>query len=457
MISLFNKIINFGTEGIEVDYKIAVVRISNIIALIFLAAGLIYGAISYYLAPELINVCFLLFIGSGIILLLNYLQMTDLSRFLLSLVISLDVAIYHGYIAQPGEPLFISIYLGQFVVALLPWIYTDIREKWLLTLTLIISFTIFLAQPWTNEFFSKEMDSSIFRESIFTIPTYSLSIIALLFCLYLLQIKNLNNEKRVNSLCSDIQLRNTDMEKQHSELLKTLEENKVVAEQEEKRNWIAKGISQIGDLLRGDINDRFYQKFTSTLVGFMKINQAGIYIVEEDDHEEKVIELKACYAFDRNKFLQKRIEIGQGLVGQCYLEKERIFLKEVPPTYIHITSGLGDANPKCILIVPLIHEENVEGIIELASFTVLKDHEIEFVEKLAESLAAFVASSRINLKTKILLEKFQQQSEELQAQDEEMRQNMEEMQATQEEIHRKEKEYVQRIEELEKALGINSK
>jgi transcriptional regulator with GAF, ATPase, and Fis domain len=187
----------------------------------------------------------------------------------------------------------------------------------------------------------------------------------------------------------------------------------------------------------------------------MHINQAGIYIVEEDDDEEKIIELKACYAFDRNKFLQKKIEIGQGLVGQCYLEKQRIFLKEVPDSYINITSGLGDATPKCVLIVPLVHEEKVEGIIELASFNILKEHEIEFVEKLAGSLAAYVAGNRINLKTKILLEKFQQQSEELQAQEEEMRQNMEEMQATQEEIYRKEKEYVQKIAELEMELEKN--
>ena len=128
-------------------------------------------------------------------------------------------------------------------------------------------------------------------------------------------------------------------------------------------------------------------------------------------------------------------------------------MKEVPPSYINITSGLGDATPKCILIVPLTHEENVEGIIELASFNVLQEHEIQFVEKLAESLASYVASNRINMKTKDLLARFQQQSEELRAQEEEMRQNMEEMQATQEEIHRKEKEYIQRIEELKKELG----
>ena len=455
MISLFNRIINFGTDAVEGTYKVGVVRISNIIALIFLLAGLAYGAISYYLAPELINVCIILFVGSAFILLINYLEMIDLSRLLLTLLISLDVAIYHGYIVQSGEPLIVSIYLGQFVVALLPWIFIDIRERWLLTFALLISLSIFIIQPWTNEYLEKEMDASIFRESIFTIPTYIFSIVALLFCMFLLQMKNLNNEKRVNKLFEDIQIRNKEVEQQQAELLETLEQNKKAAEAEEKRNWIAKGISQIGDLFRGEINDRFYQNLSSALVDFMKINQAGIYIVEDDDDEEKIIELKACYAFDRNKFLQKKIEIGQGLVGQCYLEKQPIFLKQVPDSYIHITSGLGDATPKCVLIVPLVHEEKVEGIIELASFNILKEHEIEFVEKLAGSLAAYVAGNRINVKTKILLEKFQQQSEELQAQEEEMRQNMEEMQATQEEIYRKEKEYVQKIAELEIELNKN--
>ncbi|MDZ7607054.1 MAG: GAF domain-containing protein [Cyclobacteriaceae bacterium] len=174
----------------------------------------------------------------------------------------------------------------------------------------------------------------------------------------------------------------------------------------------------------------------------------------EEEHGEKIIDLKSCYAFDRNKFLKKKIEIGQGLVGQCYLEKAPIFLKEVPESYLYITSGLGDAPPRCILLVPMIHENTVEGIIEIASLTVLSTYEIEFAEKFASLLASFVAGNRINQRTKTLLEKFQIQSEELRSQEEEMRQNMEEMQATQEEMHRKEQEYVQRITELENEIGL---
>lgn len=457
MISIVKKIYNLGTQEIKDDYKISVVRISNIIAFIFLMTGVIYGIISAYLAPQLINVCILLFVGSAVILLLNYLQMVDISRFALNLVISLDVAIYHGYIVQPGESLIVSIYIGQFVVAVMPWIYIDIREKWLLTSTLAITFLVLVAQPWTNEFLSIEMDSGIFRDKIFTIPTFTFSIAALLFCMYLLQNKNLNADIKSKKLLKDIQARNDEMKDQHAKLAETLEDNKLANEAEEKRNWIAKGTSEIGDLLRGDIDDKFYQHLVSEVVNFMKINQAGVYTVEEDEDQiagEKYIELKACYAFDRNKFLKKKIEIGQGLIGQCYLEKERLYLKEVPESYINITSGLGDATPRCILIVPLIHNEEVEGIIEIASFNEMEQHEIGFVEKLSETLAAYIANNRINLKTKHLLEQSQQQSEELKAQEEEMRQNMEEMQATQEEISGKEKEYVERIDVLEKELDI---
>lgn len=457
MISIVKKIYNLGTQEIKDDYKISVVRISNIIAFIFLMTGVIYGIISAYLAPQLINVCILLFVGSAVILLLNYLQMVDISRFALNLVISLDVAIYHGYIVQPGESLIVSIYIGQFVVAVMPWIYIDIREKWLLTSTLAITFLVLVAQPWTNEFLNIEMDSGIFRDKIFTIPTFTFSIAALLFCMYLLQNKNLNADIKSKKLLKDIQTRNDEMKDQHAKLAETLEDNKLANEAEEKRNWIAKGTSEIGDLLRGDIDDKFYQHLVSEVVNFMKINQAGVYTVEEDEDQiagEKYIELKACYAFDRNKFLKKKIEIGQGLIGQCYLEKERLYLKEVPESYINITSGLGDATPRCILIVPLIHNEEVEGIIEIASFNEMEQHEIGFVEKLSETLAAYIANNRINLKTKHLLEQSQQQSEELKAQEEEMRQNMEEMQATQEEISGKEKEYVERIDVLEKELDI---
>jgi hypothetical protein len=162
------------------------------------------------------------------------------------------------------------------------------------------------------------------------------------------------------------------------------------------------------------------------------------------------LEMTACYAYDRKKHFSKRIEVGQGLIGQCYLEKETIKLKDVPKDFVNITSGLGEDVPSFVAIVPILHDIQVVGVMEFALFRDLEDYQIEFLEKLGHNIASFFLANSMNIKTRELLNQSQMQMEQLRAQEEEMRQNMEELQATQEEMQRKEKEYIERISELEK-------
>lgn len=233
-------------------------------------------------------------------------------------------------------------------------------------------------------------------------------------------------------------------------LIKADEEDEKRNKEDEKRSWTNEGLAKFADILRQNNNNLeiLGTEIIINLISYLEANQGGIFILDDNNKENIHFNLLSAYAYDRRKFMEKHIELGEGLVGNCAIEKKTIFMIDIPQDYVEITSGLGSANPNCLLIVPLKVEENVLGVIEIASFKVLQDFEIEFVEKLAESIASTLSSVKINIKTSELLEHSQQQTEEMAAQEEEMRQNMEELQATQEEMRRKEDRLKGVIEEM---------
>ncbi|HOP04274.1 MAG TPA: PAS domain-containing protein [Tenuifilaceae bacterium] len=221
-------------------------------------------------------------------------------------------------------------------------------------------------------------------------------------------------------------------------MLKTAKENEQRKLQDEQRNWSTSGIAKFGDILRQNNNNLQFlsDSVIQNLVNYLNANQGGLFILNESDNTP-YLELISAFAFNRKKVKTKTIHVGEGLVGNCAIEKQTIYLKEIPEDYIEITSGLGDAPPSSLLIVPLKLEDKIFGVVELASFNEFQPHEIEFVEIIGESIASTLSAVKNNIRTNELLEQSQQQREEMAAQEEEMRQNMEEMQATQEEMARK--------------------
>jgi PAS domain S-box-containing protein len=228
---------------------------------------------------------------------------------------------------------------------------------------------------------------------------------------------------------------------------------KSVADDDKKRNWSNEGFALFGNILRSSEKEveEFSYQIISNLVKYLEANQGGLFILEEDA-KEPYLEMKAAFAYDKRKYDEKKIFVGQGLLGQVVLEKDIIYLDNAPNQYIQITSGLGHANPKHLLLSPLKVNNEVLGAIEIASFKPFEAHEIDFVEKISENIASTLAAVKVSKNTERLLEETRQYAEQMQAQEEEMRQNMEMLAITQDEMERNQRKLEEYKINLEKEV-----
>ena len=238
-------------------------------------------------------------------------------------------------------------------------------------------------------------------------------------------------------------------------LTKMRDQLKQFKKEEEKRLWSNEGLTKFSEIVRNHQQNlgELSNEIVRFLSKYLQAPQCGLFILN-DTEEKPYLELKACYAYDRKKFIERKIDIGIGLIGQTYLEGETTLLTKVPKGYTYITSGMGETSPSCVLILPMKYNDKIEAIIELASLKIFEEHEIAFLEKAGEFVAAAVQGVRTTERMHILLRSSQEQTEAMRAQEEEMRQNMEELYSTQEEVQRREQEASQRILQLEEEQKV---
>lgn len=224
-----------------------------------------------------------------------------------------------------------------------------------------------------------------------------------------------------------------------------------IAKQEKERNWSSEGLARFVEILRANSSNEAgrYDVLVFKLVKYLGANQGGLYLVNQENGIDKEIELVSFYAYERKKYLSHKLDLKEGLLGQAYLERDIIFMTDIPENYIKITSGTGEATPRSIIIVPLLLNDVVYGMIELASFNSFEEYQIEFLKRLCESIASTVLNNQVNLRTQLLLEESRQQTSQMLKQEEEMRQNLEELHATQEEMRRSEGVHLQEIKRLQ--------
>ncbi|HER07864.1 MAG TPA: PAS domain S-box protein [Bacteroides sp.] len=216
----------------------------------------------------------------------------------------------------------------------------------------------------------------------------------------------------------------------------TLERNREMEQQrrleERHRNWVSEGLATFGDILRthaGSPETMAYEVISS-MVKYLDANQGAIFMTEEDGGE-KFLRMIACHAYGRKKFPDKRIPWGDGLIGAAALEKKGYVTDKIPDGYLTITSGLGKANPDFLVIEPLVWNDKVFGIMEIAAFKRMEDFKLQFIHRVAENIATTISTMESNLRTEQLLRETREQADQLALQEEKVRQHMETLEQTQ--------------------------
>src|SRR5438552_8770999 len=167
--------------------------------------------------------------------------------------------------------------------------------------------------------------------------------------------------------------------------------------------------------------------------------QHGAFFLSESGNGDNspMLKLIATYGYKARKNVSNRFKLGEALVGQAALEKKTILITEAPADYIRVTSGLGDAAPVNLVVLPVVFEDQVLGVIELASFRPFSEVNQTFLEQLMETIGVLLNTIIANMLTEELLEQSQRLTRELQSQSEELQTQQEELQQTNEELQEK--------------------
>jgi len=234
-----------------------------------------------------------------------------------------------------------------------------------------------------------------------------------------------------------------------------------------EQDWLKTNLAKFSRMLQGQKDLLTVGRLILSELAPVVAAQQGVFYTMEGITDEPTLKLLASYAFKERKNVDNKFRMGEGLVGQCALEKEKILLNNVPDDYIRINSGLGEAKPLNIIVLPVIFEGQVKAVMELASFEKFSTTHQTFLDQLTESIGIVLNTIEANMRTENLLKQSQSLARELQSQQEELQQTNQELEEKAKllaeqnvEVERKNKEVEQArqaLEEKARQLALTSR
>jgi HAMP domain-containing protein/signal transduction histidine kinase/CheY-like chemotaxis protein len=196
-----------------------------------------------------------------------------------------------------------------------------------------------------------------------------------------------------------------------NEMIRNLRET---TQKNTEQDWLKTNLAKFSRLLQGQRDlltvARLILSETAPVVGM----KHGVFYITDIHDAETSLTLLASYAYRKRKTVSNEFKLGEGIVGQCALEKKRIIMENVPNDYVKINSGLGEATPANIVALPVLFEGNIKAVVELASFEPFTENQLAFLDQLTESIGIVINTIEANMRTEELLKQSQSLAQELQ-------------------------------------------
>ncbi len=242
-----------------------------------------------------------------------------------------------------------------------------------------------------------------------------------------------------------------------------IKENLITAEKERKYNlkeseqnkWYQTGVTDFTLLLQQDFRstEEMAYPVIKKLAEHLKVEQAGIFILKKKE-EKDILILEAAYAYDKKKQLDTEVEIGESLVGKCAKEQKLIRIDDLPEGYTYISSGLGEDTPKSLILMPLLYEKKLFGVLEIASLKRISDYRINFLNVIAERIAAEISNINSKILTAKLAEDYKKQSEELEIKEQKSAEKIAELAQEKEALINEQKNLSAKTNLIDKAIPL---
>jgi len=237
-----------------------------------------------------------------------------------------------------------------------------------------------------------------------------------------------------------------------NEMIRNLRET---TQKTKEQDWLKTNLARFARMLQGQRDLLTVSRMIlSELAPLVNAEHGALYGMVNPTGAESYLMYQAGYAYKPRKGLSKEFHLGEGLVGQCAVEKRRILLTNVPPDYVRITSGLGEATPMNIIILPVLFEGEVRAVIELASFQQFSQTHQDFLDQLTDSIGVVLNNIEANSRTEGLLRQSQSLANELQSQQDQLQRTNAELEEKANQLAQQNAEIEQKRREVEDAKDL---